>query len=48
MIEGDLTRAAHQRRKDPAKLSALIRGDLDWIAMKALEKDRSTPLRNGQ
>ena len=26
---------------DPKKLSGLVRGDLDWIAMKALEKDRS-------
>ncbi|MGO8699010.1 MAG: protein kinase domain-containing protein [Limisphaerales bacterium] len=41
MMEGDLTRAAHQRHAEPAKLSAMIRGDLDWIVMKALEKDRS-------
>ena len=25
-----------------------IRGELDWIVMKALEKDRSPPLRDGQ
>ena len=30
-----------RRNTDPAKLSALVRGDLDWIVMKALEKDRS-------
>ncbi len=41
MIEGNLTQAARQRRAEPAKLSAMIRGDLDWIVMKALEKDRS-------
>jgi serine/threonine protein kinase len=28
-----------QRKTEPAKLSALVRGDLDWIVMKALEKD---------
>lgn len=26
---------------DPAKLSRMLQGDLDWIVMKALEKDRS-------
>jgi serine/threonine protein kinase/tetratricopeptide (TPR) repeat protein len=29
------------RRSDPKRLSALIHGDLDWIVMKALEKDRT-------
>ncbi|NQT11181.1 MAG: tetratricopeptide repeat protein, partial [Planctomycetes bacterium] len=29
------------RGSDPKRLSALIRGDLDWIVMKALEKDRT-------
>jgi len=32
--------AAH-RHADPTRLSQLIRGDLDWIVMKALEKDRT-------
>ncbi|HXY36142.1 MAG TPA: WD40 repeat domain-containing serine/threonine-protein kinase [Planctomycetaceae bacterium] len=32
--------AAH-RHADPNRLSQLIRGDLDWIVMKALEKDRT-------
>jgi tetratricopeptide (TPR) repeat protein len=27
------------RKTEPAKLSRLVRGDLDWIVMKALEKD---------
>ncbi len=30
-----------QRKTEPAKLSKLMRGELDWIVMKALEKDRS-------
>ena len=32
---------AAQRHTEPAKLSKLMRGDLDWIVMKALEKDRT-------
>jgi eukaryotic-like serine/threonine-protein kinase len=32
---------AAQRQIQPAKLAALVRGDLDWITMKALEKDRT-------
>jgi eukaryotic-like serine/threonine-protein kinase len=30
-----------QRHTEPAKLTKLVRGELDWIVMKALEKDRS-------
>ena len=26
---------------EPAKLTKLVRGELDWIVMKALEKDRN-------
>jgi WD40 repeat protein len=29
------------RQMEPAKLTKLVRGELDWIVMKALEKDRS-------
>src|SRR5687768_16635277 len=29
-----------QRQTEPAKLTKLVRGELDWIVMKALEKDR--------
>ncbi|MHC4404065.1 MAG: serine/threonine protein kinase [Planctomycetota bacterium] len=29
------------RQSDPHKLCQLVRGDLDWIVMKALEKDRT-------
>jgi len=30
-----------QRKSDPKRLSQLCRGELDWIVMKALEKDRN-------
>src|SRR5262249_12830261 len=30
-----------QRKSDPKHLSGLLRGELDWIVMKALEKDRN-------
>jgi serine/threonine protein kinase/tetratricopeptide (TPR) repeat protein len=30
-----------QRQTEPAKLTKLLRGELDWIVMKALEKDRN-------
>jgi len=40
MMEGELTGAAKQRRIEPPKLIHLLRGDLDWIVMKCLEKDR--------
>jgi serine/threonine protein kinase/cytochrome c-type biogenesis protein CcmH/NrfG len=30
-----------QRQTDPKRLSQLVRGELDWIVMKCLEKDRS-------
>ena len=32
---------AARRHVEPAKLSRLVRGELDWIVMKALEKDRT-------
>jgi serine/threonine protein kinase len=38
---GTLPAVAAGRKTEPAKLAALVRGDLDWIVMKALEKDRS-------
>jgi non-specific serine/threonine protein kinase/serine/threonine-protein kinase len=34
------TSKAEARRLEPKQLSSLLRGDLDWITMKALEKDR--------
>ena len=41
MLNADLLTAAKHRQTDPEKLTGLIRGDLDWIVMKALEKDRT-------
>lgn len=35
-----LTQVAQNRHTEPAALRKLVRGDLDWIVMKALEKDR--------
>ena len=35
------TTVARHRQTDPPKLAYLIRGDLDWIVMKCLEKDRA-------
>ncbi len=35
------TQVAQHRQTDGAKLAGLIRGDLDWIVMKALEKNRA-------
>ena len=32
---------AHHRYLEPAALSKLMRGDLDWIVMKAMDKDRT-------
>jgi WD40 repeat protein/serine/threonine protein kinase len=37
----DQTAMAKQRQTDVPKLLHLIRGDLDWIVMKCLEKDRT-------
>jgi WD40 repeat protein/tetratricopeptide (TPR) repeat protein len=38
---GSLPTLAAQRKLEPAKLTRLVRGELDWIVMKALEKDRT-------
>ncbi len=37
----ELSTIAQQRRVEPAQLTRLLRGDLDRIVMKALEKDRT-------
>ena len=36
-----LSATSEQRKTDPGKLPKLIQGELDWIVMKALEKDRT-------
>jgi eukaryotic-like serine/threonine-protein kinase len=41
MAFGDLTTVARHRHVEPPKLLSLVRGDLDWIVMKCLEKDRT-------
>jgi eukaryotic-like serine/threonine-protein kinase len=41
MVEGELTTTAKHRQTDALKLIHLVRGDLDWIVMKCLEKDRT-------
>jgi WD40 repeat protein len=40
-IGGELATVSNDRHTDPKTLSRLVRGDLDWIVMKALEKDRA-------
>src|SRR5208283_1615257 len=37
----ELTMMAQRRSVDSSRLIHLLRGDLDWIAMKCLEKDRT-------
>ena len=37
----ELTLTASQRHAEPPKLISEIKGDLDWIVMKSLEKDRN-------
>ncbi len=36
----DLSTISERRHIEPGKLSSQLRGDLDWIVMKALDKDR--------
>ena len=38
--DADLATVARNRQADPLKLMHLVRGDLDWIVVKCLEKDR--------
>ncbi|HUN81646.1 MAG TPA: serine/threonine-protein kinase [Phycisphaerae bacterium] len=40
-LGSNLPSVAAHRRTEPKKLGALIRGDLDWIVLKCLEKDRT-------
>src|SRR5208282_359226 len=41
MLQADLTDVAQRHSVEPPRLVSLIRGDLDWIVIKALEKDRA-------
>ena len=45
MVEADLTTTAKQRHTHAPRLIHLLRGDLDWIAMKCLEKGSHAALR---
>lgn len=38
---GTIAKLAAARKTDASKLSALMKGELDWIVMKCLEKDRT-------
>ena len=40
-LGGTMTQVCSHRKTEPKKLSKLVRGELDWIVMKALEKDRN-------
>jgi WD40 repeat protein/serine/threonine protein kinase len=37
----ELTTVARSRAVEPARLARLIRGELDWVVLKAMDKDRS-------
>ena len=41
LLAAEQTTAASLRQTEPPKLVHLVRGDLDWIVMKCLEKDRA-------
>ncbi|MEO8425581.1 MAG: serine/threonine-protein kinase [Verrucomicrobiota bacterium] len=41
MLAAEITSTANHRQSEPAKLATLMRGDLDWIVMQSLEKDRT-------
>ena len=40
MLASDLSLVAERHAAEPLRLISVVRGDLDWIVMKALEKDR--------
>ncbi len=40
MAREEIAEVANRRHAEPASLERALRGDLDWIVMKALEKDR--------
>jgi serine/threonine protein kinase/WD40 repeat protein len=39
--DAERTTTAQRQQAEPAKLTSVLRGDLDWIVLKALEKDRT-------
>ncbi len=42
----NLPKIAAARNTDPGRLSGIVRGELDWIVMKCLEKDRTRRYEN--
>ncbi len=40
-MNGKLRKIAANRQSEPAALLKLIKGDLDWIVLKAIDKDRN-------
>src|SRR6185503_18865920 len=47
MIGAQLTATAQRRRTEAPRLIHSLRGDLDWIVMKCLEKDRTRRYATG-
>jgi len=41
LSEAERTTTAQRQRSEPARLRSVLRGDVDWIVLKALEKDRA-------
>src|SRR6186713_3229783 len=41
MLDAELTTAADRRRTEAPKLVSMLRGDLDWVVLKCIEKDRT-------
>ncbi len=41
LTPAELAEVARRRQMDPPRLVSLVRGDLDWIVLKALAKDRT-------
>ena len=41
LTNDELTTVARSRAIEPARLAKLIRGELDWVVLKAIDKDRS-------
>ena len=41
LTNDELTTVARSRAIEPARLAKLIRGELDWVVLKAMDKDRS-------
>ena len=40
MVEAEQAEVARRRGLEPRRLASVLRGDLDWIVLKALEKER--------